>query len=46
MKDARAPKTIPIRPRRSQRMGNRLPESAGRLRIVWHDHGLSIVLIC
>jgi hypothetical protein len=45
MKDAGAPKTIPIRRRRSQRMGNRLPESAGRLRIFWHDHGLSVVLI-
>ena len=37
-------KTIPKRPPPTQRIGDRLPESAGRLRIFWHDHGLSIVL--
>jgi hypothetical protein len=27
-------------------MGGRLPPSAGRLRTLWHHHGLSITLIC
>jgi hypothetical protein len=32
-------------PPTTQRIGHRLPSGAGRFRNIWHDHGLSIVLI-
>jgi hypothetical protein len=38
-------KTIPRRPSPPKRLADRLPPDAGRLRQVWHDHGLSLVLI-
>jgi hypothetical protein len=38
-------RTIPLRPRAAARIGDRLPARAGRLRRIWHDHGLSIVLV-
>jgi hypothetical protein len=37
--------TIPDRRPRRQRIGDRLPASAGRLRRAWHYHGLSIALV-
>src|SRR5687768_11230358 len=30
---------------RTQRLGDRLPENYGRVRALWHDHGLSIALV-
>src|SRR5687767_502809 len=45
MATAEAPTTDPIRRDITRRIGSRLPESAGRLRRIWHYHGLSIVLI-
>ena len=45
MQDAAAAKTVPIRRAVTRRIGSRLPESAGRLRRIWHYHGLSIVLL-
>ncbi len=38
-------KTIPARRPPTRRVGDRLPESAGRLRRAWHYHGLSIALV-
>ena len=37
--------TVPLRRGITRRMGARLPESAGRLRRIWHYHGLTIVLL-
>ena len=36
--------SIPARRAPTSRIGDRLPADAGRLRRIWHDHGLSIVL--
>ena len=38
-------RVIPARPATTKRIGDRLPQHAGALRRVWHDHGLSIVLV-
>jgi hypothetical protein len=45
MSTAGGRKTIPARPGPTQRIGDRLPPSAGRVRRFWHYHGLSIVLV-
>ena len=45
MSSAVAAKTVPVRRAITRRIGSRLPESAGRLRRIWHYHGLSIVLV-
>jgi hypothetical protein len=42
---ARRDRVIPARPATTKRIGDRLPRHAGALRRVWHDHGLSIVLV-
>jgi hypothetical protein len=45
MASSAAKKIVPLRREPTPRMSNRLPESAGRLRTVWHYHGLSISLV-
>lgn len=40
-----ARKTVPLRREPPQHRGDRLPASAGRLRTIWHRHGLSIALV-
>jgi len=40
-----APKLVPLRRAPTARMSDRLPESAGYLRTLWHYHGLSISLL-
>ena len=37
--------TVPLRRPPTSRVSDRLPRSAGRLRTLWHYHGLSIALI-
>ena len=38
-------RSLPLRRPPTKRMGDRLSEAAGRLRTLWHYHGLSIVLV-
>ena len=45
MGTAAARKTVSVRRRPTPRIGDRLPESAGRIRRAVHYHGLSIVLV-
>src|SRR5687768_13603749 len=45
MASSAAKKIVPLRREPTARMSNRLPQSAGRLRTVWHYHGLSISLV-
>ena len=45
MPPAASPKPLPARRPPTQRIGDRLPDSAGSLRRHWHYHGLSIVLV-
>jgi len=45
MATAAVRKRVPARPAPTQRIGDRLPESAGPARRFWHYHGLSIVLL-
>ena len=40
-----ARKSVPLRREPAKHRGDRLPASAGRLRTIWHHHGLSIALI-
>lgn len=40
-----ARKTVPLRREPAKHRGDRLPASAGRLRTIWHHHGLSIALL-
>ena len=45
MEPASDRRSLPLRRPPTRRMGDRLPESASRLRTLWHYHGLSIVLV-
>ena len=45
MASSTPPKIVPLRRQSTARMSDRLPESAGRLRTLWHFHGLSIALL-
>ena len=38
-------KSVPLRREPAKHRGDRLPASAGRLRTIWHRHGLSIALV-
>src|SRR5688572_29023557 len=38
-------KSVPLRRDSPKHRGDRLPASAGRLRTIWHHHGLSIALL-
>jgi hypothetical protein len=40
-----ARKTVPLRRESPKHRGDRLPASAGRVRTIWHHHGLSIALL-
>jgi hypothetical protein len=40
-----ARKSVPLRRDSPTHLGDRLPVSAGRLRTIWHHHGLSIALL-